>query len=134
MFKRIQLRAKPIQAVFRRNLVDAEIHVPRRIEYIKMNTNAPSASLGNGIKGQKIFPSGTLIKNIARELPKAAEALFAITAMMILWPKAIVKLSHLVNSIPADTTAAAKVTLNGETSVDIPQTFAHLSKPVEDDE
>lgn len=134
MFRRITLRAKPVQAVFRRNLVDAEIKVPKRPIAEKPDIDGPSASLSNGMKGQKTFPSGSARKNFFRELPKAVQALIAVGAIMVFWPMATVGISKFKNSVPTDDTAAVKIGANGATTVDIPQTYAHIDKPAEDED
>lgn len=134
MFRRITLRAKPVQAVFRRNLVDAEIKVPKRAIPEKPDIDGPSASLRNGVKGQKTFPSGSARKNFFKEFPKALQALIAIGAIMVFWPMATVGISKFKNSVPTDDTAAVKIGANGATTVDIPQTYAHIDKPEEDED
>lgn len=133
MLRRITLRAKPVQAVFRRNFFDAEVKVPKRATE-KPDIDGPSASLSNGMKGQKTFPSGSARKNIFRELPKAVQALIAVGAIMVFWPMATVGISKFKNSVPTDDTAAVRIGANGATTVAIPQTYAHIDKPAEDED
>ncbi|CUM57225.1 uncharacterized protein AC631_03882 [Debaryomyces fabryi] len=133
MFRRIPLRAKPALTIFRRNLVDAEINIPKRVIPEK-DIDGPSASLNNGVKGQKTFPSGSAKKNFFKELPKAIQALIAIGTIMIFWPMATVGISNFTHSVPSESTSAVKIGPKGTTTVDIPQTYAHLDKPTEDED
>lgn len=132
MFRRIQFKAKPFQTVFRRNFFDAEVKVPKRIQYAR-EFEHPSGSLGNGMKGQKIFPRGTLMKTVFKELPKAAEALLIVTGIMVLWPKSVAGFSKFINSVPTESTAAVEITPTGQAAVSIPQTYARLDKDDDDE-
>ncbi|KAK6457332.1 uncharacterized protein RJT20DRAFT_1904 [Scheffersomyces xylosifermentans] len=98
---------KPLEAVLKRSFA-----VPKPISgpYI------PNATLTNGTKGQKIFPRHTILRNVAKQLPTAIQAMFASTMAMAGWCVVIMVASDFSRGVPMGfhRTAAVKIVKYGD--------------------
>lgn len=126
------------QLSLRRTYVDAGLKKPKFVKTDLTNDDKPgphsTSSLENGIKGEKVFPSGTVVPNAKRGLTSAALALGAVVGLLYFWPQFVANASDTIGSVPDRERTAAVKLKNGEAQVSIPQTYARLDKPKEDDE
>lgn len=99
----------------------------------KFRTGTDS-SIMDGTRGTHPFQKKAAARTFQRQLPKAVGALAAVATVFIFWPFGTVEGSNFAHSVPHQDTAAAKLSLDGSVKVDLPQTYAHLDKPKDDDE
>lgn len=126
------------QLSLRRTYVDAGIKQPKFVKTDLTNHERPapqsSSSLKNGINGEKVFPAGTVAPNTKRGFKSAVMALGAVVGILYFWPQFVANASDTVKSVPDRERTAAVQLKNGEAQVTIPQTYARLDKPKDDDE
>ena len=108
-------------ATGRRQLMDETVRKPevKQVVHTSHDRPAPGAasSVKNGTMGTHPLEPAATARTFRKQLPKA-----------------LGEGSDLVESVPRQDTAAAKITKDGKVEVDIPQTYAHLDKPSDDDE
>lgn len=114
-----RLSKKPIQSLYRSNIVSFN---SRRL-------------LGDGASGQTTWPLPSyLLKNYGHATKNLMGWALAILSILIIWPTTIVggfKLAHHVPSYSGSQVQLKRVGLHYDTTVEIPQTYVHLSKAAE---
>lgn len=122
----------------RRFLMEDAVKKPKVEQVVHTSHQRPApgaaSSVKNGTMGTDPLLKEASARTFGQQLPKALGALAAVLAVFVIWPFGTVEGSKIVESVPSQDTAAAKINSDGKVEVDIPQTYAHLDKPSEDDE
>ena len=125
-------------ATGRRQLMDAADRQPEAKQGVHTSHDRPApggaSSVKNGTMGTHPLEPAATARTFRKQLPKALGALAAALGLFVVLPFGTIEGSDLVESVPRQDTAAAKITKDGKVEVDIPQTYAHLDKPSDDDE
>lgn len=143
MFRRTNniLKLKPTKQLnFRRNVASPGIKKPEVKKTTLTSHEKPSGSSSSSIKNgnvdQPLFPKGSVWTSYKKAIPGLIGGIASALLVMVIWPLGTVGASDALDSVPnrGDTAAVTLKKFNGEPVVDIPQTYAHLDKPSEDDD
>ncbi|RLV86763.1 hypothetical protein JA9_001076 [Meyerozyma sp. JA9] len=125
-------------ATGRRQLMDETVRKPKVEQVVHTSHDRPApgaaSSVKDGTMGTNPLSAGDTAHTFRKQLPKAFGALAVVLGLFVVLPFGTVEASDIADSVPRQDTAAAKITKDGKVEVDIPQTYAHLDKPSDDDE
>lgn len=134
------LKRSPVkQLLFRRNVANPRIEKPEVHKTTLTSHEKPSgfssASIKNGNVDQPLFPKGTFWRTYRQSISGFIGGLALALFIMYLWPVATIKASDTIGGVPSrgETAAVGYNRLTKEIDVNIPQTYAHKDKPVDDE-